>query len=339
MAAFVVDCRDTPDDAAGNLGRGAERRKSMWLPDEHGLLHRHDVLDSGVTQRELEAAIASGELVLVSRGVYLQESRISESSRYRGDVLYRARCLAVGAARPGEQPALLSHDSAAALHGLPVLLPTRTRVHRFAQRPHGGNAKERKTVFHTGTVPDEDIVEVDGVRVTGLARTVVDLALTGPFHRALAAFDAGLARGLDRDELAERLAVRRRGVGTARFALRHANPLADNPGESWCRAQVIEARLPIPALQVRYDLRDGSVAYVDLDFDGQVVVEFDGLTKYRQATIGSKHSPEEVVIREKLREDKLRELGLDMVRTVWQELRDASFIPVLTDHLGRRGLC
>ena len=41
----------------------------MWLPDEHGLLHRHHVLDSGVTQRELAAAIASGELVLVSRGV------------------------------------------------------------------------------------------------------------------------------------------------------------------------------------------------------------------------------------------------------------------------------
>jgi very-short-patch-repair endonuclease len=56
------------------------------------------------------------------------------------------------------------------------------------------------------------------------------------------------------------------------------------------------------------------VAVVDFFFPRfNTVVEFDGMLKYRDDAA-------EVVIKEKLREDHLRSLGLKVVRIIWNEL-------------------
>ena len=56
------------------------------------------------------------------------------------------------------------------------------------------------------------------------------------------------------------------------------------------------------------------VGRVDFLVAGRVVVEFDGLLKYR-----GEDGPE-VVVAEKRREDRLRELGYEVVRVTWDEL-------------------
>lgn len=100
---------------------------------------------------------------------------------------------------------------------------------------------------------------------------------------------------------------------------------------------MIEAGLVAADLQVRYDLVGGAYAVVDFDWAGRLVGEFDGLRKYcRDLRPGE--SPEDAVVREKIREDELRDLGLGVVRWTWKDLRDDTMIPRVRRALLRAGL-
>ncbi|MCF8570299.1 hypothetical protein L5G32_08470 [Gordonia sp. HY002] len=174
---------------------------------------------------------------------------------------------------------MLSHESAAAVLDLPVLTPCRGVVH-FAIDAPGGGRKAKTRHYHCGLDAD-DVVVVDGVAVTTPARTVVDIGAAGTFAQALTAADSALRAGLTRDELTEAVDRRRRcGAAKLRAALRLADGCSANPGESWSRAQMIEAGLVAADLQVRYDLASGAYAVVDFDWAGRLVGEFDGLRKY-----------------------------------------------------------
>lgn len=271
--------RDTPETPQTEPTALLKRPTTVWTLNRHGLIRRTDALRSGIGARELDAAVRRRELLRVGRGRYIPAERVAGLPPYqRKQTIYRARCLTAGSGGDGEF--VLSHHSAAAIHGLARLSPDFGRVHFTGTGTTAGSMKNRKTAFHTGPIPDGDIAVVNGVRLTGLARTAIDVALSADFAGALAVFDAALRLGVDRDDLEQRLKAPRRGVAHARYGLRHADALAANPGESWCRAQIIEAGLPTPVLQKRYQLNDGSIAYVDLDFDGEAVLEFDGIVNY-----------------------------------------------------------
>lgn len=309
----------------------------MWVHDEYGLIRRNQVLDTGVLPRDLAAAVSGGRLVRVGRGVYIDGSLLRGKQDWaQRAIVYRSACLA--AATRADTGRVLSHDSAAVVHGLAQLFPDRRIVHFTNRKASGGCRGKRVAVVHPGAVPDDDVAVVSGVQVTSLARTAVDVALAGDFKAALAVFDAALQRGVDRDDLAERLTAPRRGVRTARYALREADPLAANPGESWCRAQMILAHFPSPVPQREYVLRGGGIAKVDFDFEGKVVAEFDGITKYSGEYLGPGQTAADVVVAEKLREDRLRELGLVVVRGVWADLRNGTFLPELGRRLRAHGI-
>ncbi|WP_228461519.1 hypothetical protein [Gordonia spumicola] len=185
-------------------------------------------------------------------------------------------------------------------------------------------------MIHGSAFGPGDVVEVDGLLVTSLARTAADIALAGRFPQALTVFDAALRAACELDALSALLVKNRKGVGVARRALGFADGRAESPGESWSRAQMIDADLPIPDLQVEYTLRDGSLARCDFGIDGRFVGEFDGLVKYRRG-MRRGEEPENVVIREKIREDRLRDLGLDVRRWVWADLRGNHMVPMLRE--------
>lgn len=103
------------------------------------------------------------------------------------------------------------------------------------------------------------------------------------------------------------------GSVAAREALRFGNGLSESVGESRLRVLMYEHGMPRPRLQTEFRDRLGLIGRVDFDFDGyQTVVEFDGALKYGGG------SPE-VLIREKRREDRLRALGLTVIRTDWSD--------------------
>ena len=304
----------------------------MRFPENrHGLIRRADALAAGWTHADLTAALRRAELVRVCPGHYARAERVGQ---YAADAaLYRLRCLAVAT---DEEERVFSHASAAAIHGLGTLNPDRARIHITENRSSGGRRRALRQL-HCSPLRDDEIVSVDGIRVTSLARTAVDVAGGGSFAQALAVFDAALALGVTREALAETLgARRRRGIATARTALAFADGASANPGESWARAQMIQAGLPLPGLQVRYRVSTGD-AIVDFDWAHRLAGEFDGKVKYLCHRRDGE-SIEDAVLREKRREDDLRRQGLMVVRWTWADLEQRAVVDLLVPWLRRYGL-
>lgn len=213
----------------------------------------------------------------------------------RRRLLVRARYAALTA------PGIVSHRSAAALWGMPDVDPPDVRLHLItpgAKRTHSG----RGVVRHVDARGDLTATSIDGVPVTTVVQTAVDLARTGTSTQAVVVFDHVLRRGdCSRDDLGRALDPLDglRGIRQARDALAFADPGSDSPGESISRVTLRDLRVPTPVLQQEFTTDAGRFR---VDFwwpEHGVVGEFDGRVKY---------DDHEVVWREKLREDALRRL-------------------------------
>lgn len=315
--------------------RAAPRPMGMRGMDGFGLIWRDRALDSGVTEEQIAKAIRDGVIRVVGRGVYARTAMYPTDPGEAEREHYRLRSLAAAIAltRGGDTDRAVSHESAAALLDLPLLLPTRKAVHISNGRVGGGNVL-RSRIIHPGLLADDDVVDLNGLRVTSLARTAVDVAVKlTDFAQILAVFDSALRKGVPREELERRLSGPRRGVARARHVLAMADGLSDNPGESWGRAQMIEAGARIPALQSEYGIEDGHKAVCDYDWDGRAVGEFDGHGKYLREELRPGETVAEVVMREKERENQLRDLDLGVVRWGWDRLVTRTLIPYLAKRL------
>ncbi|GAA1481960.1 hypothetical protein GCM10009624_24000 [Gordonia sinesedis] len=247
------------------------------------------------------------------------------------------RLAAIAASRAGNADLALSGVSAAALHGLSLLDPPLERVHFTTGFATGGRIEKRRHL-HSGPLDPADVTAVDGVPVTTLERTAVDVACASTFPAALAVFDSALRLGADPEVLADALDGCRRGVAVGRRALAHADPGAENAGESWGRAQIIDDGLPVPRLQYEFFDADGVfIARTDYDWDGKLAAEFDGMAKY-QRHLRPGETPFDAMRREKFREDGLRRLGTMVLRWVWADLRAHRVAPMVAEWLGRLGM-
>ncbi|GAA5148156.1 hypothetical protein GCM10025768_09390 [Microbacterium pseudoresistens] len=126
------------------------------------------------------------------------------AARPEDRVVARARALRLTAA---ESP-VFSHETAAAIHGLPLYRPDPDRVHISLDDARPGAA--HGTVRHRSQLRDDEVVEVDGLRCTSLIRTVADVARTATFERAVVVADAALRvvagrvrQGYDEDSAAD----------------------------------------------------------------------------------------------------------------------------------------
>jgi hypothetical protein len=183
-----------------------------------------------------------------------------------------------------------------------------------------------------------DVVELHGCPVTSLARTVVDLARSLPAEQAVAAGDAALRSGLPATAVAEVLGACRGwpGVGPARRVVALLDGRSESAGESASRVRMHEAGLPAPVLQLAVvDERGRFVGRADFGWlEQRVLGEFDGRVKYGRL-VPPGQSVEEVVYREKLREDAFRDLGWRVARWTWPDLYPGR---VLVQRLRRAGL-
>ena len=224
---------------------------------------------------------------------------------------------------------VVSHVSAAVLHGIAVWDVPLDRVH--VTRPgNSGGRRSRHLQLHVAPLPPEEIVVVDGIAVTSIARTVADLARTVPFEQAVVIADNALFRGRSDDrarfgpvDLAAALAraPRRHGAAAAWRVSAFANGLAESPGESRSRVAILGAGLPMPELQVVLHSAEGRpLGRVDFWWPAHCVVgEFDGRVKYGRL-LRPGQSPGDAVFAEKVREDALREPGRKVARWTWGEL-------------------
>lgn len=169
-------------------------------------------------------------------------------------------------------------------------------------------------VPHRAILTDGEITDIDGMAVTTLARTVLDIARYHGFTRGVVVADAALRAGLPRDELVEVLEVakQRRAAGCAEKVFAFADPLAESVGESRSRVALATLGLPKPVLQHEFRNRSGGfVGRADFWMENfSTIGEFDGRSKYGL----SGNATNEELAREKDREDELRDLGQQMVR-------------------------
>lgn len=275
-----------------------------------------DLAADGFSSSELARMVRAGELVRVRRGAYATPGDGELDSR-------AAHLRLLHATMPQCDPAAaVSHTSAAVVHDLPVWNEHLARIHVTRDREGGGRARRLMQV-HGAALPDRDVVDLAGLRVTSLARTVVDLGRSLPLVQAVAAGDLALAR-TRRDTIDQVLAQQagRTGIGRARRAVALLDPRSESAGESYSRVVLHLAGLPPPEPQYEVFGPDGRlVGRCDFGWpDFGVLGEFDGRSKYGELLRRPGQTAEDVLIDEKRREDRLRALDWIVIRWMWQDL-------------------
>ncbi|NLG56561.1 MAG: hypothetical protein GX542_13100 [Rhodococcus sp.] len=282
------------------------------------LIHRRNALVQGYTDDEMRRARKRGQLTSVCAGVYV------ETSAYDAlDAVGQHRLRALAAASKTFNGAALSHVSAVIMHGFDTWnLPLR-HIHFVVNRNYGGGTHRHKIV-HPAAFDTHETVVIDNQLVTSAARTIVDLSRTAGFEEAVVVGDHALRIGaVTPEELQATLDSNSRRCGNpkARRAVSFMSGLSGSAGESRSRVSIHLGRLPAPTLQKAiYDVHGRLIGYVDFFWEEYGVVgEFDGLAKYGM-TAG--RTPKEMLREEKRREDALREVGLVVVRWMWEDLGD-----------------
>jgi len=286
-----------------------------------GLLPSEVLREAGVPPHSFRRLCVEGVLHGIRHGVYVTGERwraADAGERYR--LLVRATALAAN-----HEP-VLSHHSAAVLHGLPIIGGWPATVHTITSGASGGS-RNRSTIGHRGPAPA--VVEtVHGCRVTSLARTLVDVASSSTLLVGVTMLDYALGVANDRierdrtrpagapDTLAltkenlyrELQAVNpRTGRSRAERAIKFASPLAANPGETLSRVRIFQLGFAAPELQVCFPNVLGRNAYVDFWWRRvRKIGEFDGFLKYGAGPVLGDRDPSSVVWQEKQREDALR---------------------------------
>lgn len=271
----------------------------------------------GWTLAALRHATASGRLTRLRVGAYQVDDlhEVDGTLSHFEQARWRHAGPAIGAilTTPG---AAASHSTAAVLRGLPLIfLPAMPCVSVLP--------------WHTGEVPHVHLhrctaplpsAPLGAVESTSTERIVIDLAREHGVASGVVAADFALHSNmttlpklyceLDR-------CVRWPGVRAAREAIALADPRSESVLESRSRLKMRECGIPEPEPQVSIGNERGAfVARVDFYWDAYGVVgEADGELKYD----GDSMAP---LLEEKKRQQRLEDLGLEVVRWGTADLRD-----------------
>ena len=276
------------------------------------------MLSQGYDPEELARMLRDGTMTRIRRGAYART--VDQDGEGTVDAKHRRLILATV---PQLDPqAVISHASAALLHGLPTWTEATARVH--VTRNRRGGARRRALVeVHGAPLHTVDLTLIAGLKVTSLNRTVLDLARTLPWEQAVAAGDRALALGLTKAELADGLQRMRGwpGIGSARRTVGFLDVRSESAGESVSRVRIHEAGLPAPTPQMEIvDSVGRFVARVDFGWEEKRTIgEFDGKAKYGELLKPGQTS-RDAMVAEKRREDQLRDLGWRVVRWIWADL-------------------
>lgn len=280
---------------SGNGGAQWERLIAL-ATEHHGLVTRRQLLDAGHSRHVVDGRVKCGLLRRLHAGVYQLGPVSAPRTRER------AALLACGGG-------VISHRSAAALwqllpepHASDPVDVTLTRRHRGV-RPG--------ITVHRAVPLEDEIAALDGLRVTTVARTLLDLG--GISARDLErALGAGERLHADlRDQLTRLLAryPRRRGAGALRKLI--ADPGSSTFTRSHAEEKLLElvraAALPRPELNVVLHGFEVDCLWRD----ARLVVEVDGFAF---------HNSRHAFARDRRRDSVLIAAGLRVLRLTWRQL-------------------
>lgn len=282
------------------------------------LILRREAHARGVTDAEIRRLVRNGTWTRLASGVFVQSDQYAGADDHARHAL-RARAFIANAG----PTSALSHVSAAVLHGLDVWQIPLDDVHLTRNAPSGARRTPGR-VMHAALFREADVVDRRGARVLSVARTITDVAATVPVEQAVVLADSALRAGLvapvDLTCAVERMGSHPR-IAHARRVVQLSSGCSDSVGESRSRVLFVREQIPLPLTQVDVFSADGRwLARVDFLWpEHGVIGEFDGRIKYRRDGVATT-AAEDVVYREKLREDALRHAGWTVVRWTWQDL-------------------
>lgn len=234
----------------------------------------------------------------------------------------RHRLQIASAAAAFGEGSVFSHSSAAVLHEIALWGVPLNRVHITQDRAHGGRSS-RTSMAHAARLVSSEIACITGYSVTTPARTVCDLARHHGFETGVVAADDALHRGLlDTAALAAAASAAQglRGAAVARAVAHFADGRSESVGESRSRVALAASGIePVDLQRVIVDRSGRPIARADFYFEGNVVGEFDGMSKYGRL-LRPGQTAGDAVAAEKLREDRIRSTNRIVVRWTWRDL-------------------
>lgn len=248
-----------------------------------GLATTAELLAQGVSRGQLRQWARDGRVTAVARGVYSPSDWLESLE----DDPRRLHAVAVGAVLKRNPGLVASHESAAYLHGIDLLLPAGRKVPlimltRPAREP--GRALVPGALIRVAALPDDHVATACGVPVTSVARTVMDIARASGFMAGVVAADSVLhSHVVVRVEFAIILEECGQwpGVVRARGVLGFADGRAESALESVARVRFAQFGIPPPDLQVNIRGKQGFIGRVDFCWHQyRVIAEADGAMKY-----------------------------------------------------------
>jgi very-short-patch-repair endonuclease len=249
------------------MGPHPDQRLARIAERQHGLVSHRQVAAVGLSTKAVTRRVEKGRLQRIHRGVYAvgHAQRTSEAR-------WMAAVMACGSG------SVLSHLDAAALWKIydgegPLVHVTRTT--KAGQRLAGVR------VHRARRLDAQDVTAKDGIPVTTVARTLVDLTdVLGPDRILRAMREADYLRLLDLNALnaAVRRGRGRRGVRVLKEALAHHRPgqIVRDELEHRFAELVRVVGLPAPDTNVRVQTRRCRYSVDCLWREQRVAVELDG---------------------------------------------------------------
>jgi hypothetical protein len=291
------------DDTTMNIKAMAQ------MAQQGGLITRSQARDCGMTTLDIKHAIRAKHWIIVRRGVYLDARIWAEADTYVDRHRFRTRAALLAMQRGW----VVSHDSAAYELKLEIITPPDPHVHITREGSTGAWTRSH-VKHHLAGFHQEQVVEVNGLRVLDLARTAVDIAREhGPPYGEVAC-DSAMRLGVTRKELDEALVPMAYWphVRTAREAAAFADPGAQSVAETLGRLLVVEA-LGDQDLETQFPvaLPNGKVVWGDIRV-GCHVFEVHGKAKYIPIAEGGLADihPTERAWNDKLRERLMHREGI-----------------------------
>lgn len=268
------------------------------MESQRGLITFRQLAEKGVSNLDVRRLLKAEMLVRVRHGVYVDAGVWQASDIYTQQPVLRVRAAALTLRA---DPYVFSHDSSAIVLGMGAPRPTSSLVHVTRPKVHG-DATRAGVKHHLAPYAEGDVVEVDGLRLLGPARTALDMVREHGRAAGLAACDAALRTGIAPTDLAEVLT--RMPCWPRSRIMRWCIDMADGGAETYLESQgrdlVLEMGIGRP--QTQFGLTDGQRS-VYCDFRvGRHIFELDGELKY-EANNPSGLAPRVVILKEKQRQD------------------------------------
>jgi very-short-patch-repair endonuclease len=252
----------------------------------------------------------------VARGVYSPTAWMKSLA----DDPRRTHAVAAGAIIARNPDLVASHESAAYLHGIDVLLPPGATIPpvTLTRRPQEtSRSLVRGALIRPATLPDDHVTTVLGIPVTTVARTVIDIARTTGFMAGVIAADSALHKHLAvKAEFALVLhaCAQWPGIIRARHVPDFADGRAESALESVARVRFAQYKIPAPALQVDIRSTQGFIGRVDFYWGEQRTIgEADGAVKYHED--GPARARAQLA-----RDEKFHDAGWGTFHFTWREI-------------------